>query len=332
MSSYGLALRGLRARRDVRLALGILGTLVAMALLADCLASDLPIAARFGGELHVLPNVFRPAALAPYDLERLAAEAGPDDFILPPLVPFGPNQQDKGRPALEPPSARHWLGTDEARRDVLARLVHGARTALGVGLVAVGLYVLLGTLLGLLAGYLGGWVDVVISRLTEAVLAVPVFFLILAVVAVVEGAGLTTVMLSMALVLWTRTARLVRAEALRLKQREFVQAARLLGFSSWRIMWVHVLPNALGPVLVTAAFGLAGAVSIEASLSFLGFGAPESTASWGGLLHGALGNWRAWWLVVIPGLFIFATVLAYNLLGEALRDLLDPRTSREPGA
>jgi peptide/nickel transport system permease protein len=131
----------------------------------------------------------------------------------------------------------------------------------------------------------------------------------------------------MALVLWTRVARLVRAETLRVRQREYVLAAQGLGLSAWRIMLVHILPNTLAPVLVTTAFGLAGAVSIEASLSFLGFGAPESTASWGGLLHGALGNYRAWWLVVTPGAAILILVLAYNLLGEALRDVLDPRHS-----
>jgi peptide/nickel transport system permease protein len=191
--------------------------------------------------------------------------------------------------------------------------------------VAVAFYVTVGTLLGLIAAYAGGWVDAVLSRLTEVVLSVPIFFVILAVMGMVERAGLGALVLVVAGFYWTRVARLVRTEALRIRELEYVQAAVALGFSAPRIMLRHILPNALGPVLVSATFGVAGMILIEASLSFLGFGAPDTTASWGALLRGAMGNFHAWWLVLFPGACIFVTVTAYNLAGEALRDALDPR-------
>jgi len=251
-----------------------------------------------------------------------------DGWMVPPPVGWAQNQQDKGARPLAPPSARHWLGTDSARRDVLARLVHGSRVSILVGVVSVSIYVILGSLLGLLAAYFGGWVDVVISRLTEAVLTIPVFFLVLAVMGVVQEAGVVTMMVVIGLVYWTRVARLVRAEALRVRAQEYIDAAIALGFSTPRILLRHILPNTTGPILVTATFGVAGAILIEAALSFLGFGTPDTVASWGGLLRGAMGNFHAWWLVLFPGFTIFAVVTAYNLAGEALRDLLDPRLNR----
>jgi peptide/nickel transport system permease protein len=142
---------------------------------------------------------------------------------------------------------------------------------------------------------------------------------------VVEGAGIGTMMVVIGLVYWTRVARLVRAEALRVRQLAFIEAAVALGYSGHRIILRHILPNTMGPILVTATFGFAAAILVEASLSFLGFGTPDTTASWGGLLRGAMGNFRAWWLVIFPGAAVFLTVTAYNLTGEALRDALDPR-------
>ncbi len=315
-------------RTDVRASTTLIALFLASALFADCIASDKPIIARWRGELYVLPALS--GALASHDLASLESVRKPGDWMLSPLVPWGPNQQDKGRPALEAPSGRHLLGTDAARRDVLARLVHGSRVALAVGVIAVSIYISVGTLLGLLAAYFGGWVDALISRLTEMVLTVPVFFLILAVLGVIEGAGIFTLMVVMGLVLWTRVARLVRAEAMQVVQKDFILAARALGYSTPRILLRHVLPNVSGPILVSASFGMASAVGIEAALTFLGFGTPEATASWGSLLHGAMSNLHAWWLVLTGGVAIFALVLAYNLLGEALRDVLDPRNAEPP--
>lgn len=303
----------------------MLVTLVGLALAADLVASEMPLLVRYRGHHYVLPNIFDPAALRTHTMGTLLASMEEDDWLIATPIPWGPNQQDKGHPALAAPSGSHWLGTDIARRDVLARLVHGSRVTLLVGVVSVSIYVLIGTFLGLLAGYLGGWVDALVSRVTEAVLSLPVFFLVLAVMGVMERAGIGTLMVVIGLVYWTRIARLVRAEALRLRSMEFVVAAKALGYSPLRIMAHHILPNAIGPVLVAATFGMAGAVLVEAALSFLGFGTPDTMASWGGLLYGVMGNFHAWWLVVFPGAAIFATVMAYNIAGEVVRDVLDPR-------
>ncbi len=308
-----------------RIGLLLIAALVAVAWGADFIASDKPLVLHLDGDIYLLPNLRDPLALRAHTSQTLAHSMGADDWMIPALVPWGPNQQDKGQQPLAPPSIDHWLGTDTARRDVLARLVHGARVSFLVGLVAVALYVVIGTLLGLVAAFYGGWIDAVISRVTEVFLSIPVFFLILAVMGLVERAGIFAMTLVIGLVYWTRIARLVRAEALRVCALEYVQAATALGFSSGRVMLRHVLPNTMGPILVAATFGIAGTILIEAALSFLGFGTPDTMASWGGLLRGAMGNFHAWWLVLFPGATIFVTVTAYNLAGEALRDALDPR-------
>ena len=321
--------RSIVRRPSGRWGLSLLGVLVFVALSADFLASDKPLCASLGGRLYLLSNLRSPAALQADTNQSLLERMDETDWLVPPLIAWGPNEHDKGETPLAPPSTRHFLGTDSARRDVLARLIHGSRISLLVGLLSVAIYVTLGTLLGLCAGYFGGFVDAVISRATEAVIALPTLFLVLAVMGVVEQAGVGALVLVIGLVYWTRVARLVRAETLRLKAMEFITAAEALGFSTRRIMFRHVLPNALGPVLVTATFGMASAILMEASLSFLGFGTPDSTASWGGLLHGAMGHFQAWWLVIFPGAATFLTVMGYNLLGEALRDVLDPRLRHE---
>jgi peptide/nickel transport system permease protein len=311
-------------RAGVRAASSVLVALSGVALGADFLASDKPLVASVGGELLVLPAFTDPPRLRPHGIASLRGAMAEDDWLVPPLIPWGPNEQDKGRATLEAPSGRHWLGTDGSRRDVLARLIHGTRVALGFGIATVGLYVIVGTLLGLLAGYVGGFTDALISRVVEALLALPVFFVVLAVLGVVEGAGLGTTLLVMALVSWTKVARLVRAETLRVKQLDFVSAAVASGSSAARVMLRHILPHTITPVLISASFGLAGVVLTEASLTFLGFGASEHVPTWGGLLHGAVGRIHAWWLVLAPGGALFALVLSYNVLGEALRDVLDP--------
>ncbi len=317
--------RRLSRRGGARLGAGIVALVLLVAAAADFLASDRPLAARFQGELYWLPALSDPPALRPLTFADLEAQLGPDDWLVRPLIAWGPNAQDKTSQPLAAPSPRHWLGTDGSRRDVLARLIHGTRVSLLVGVVAVAIYLVIGTLLGLVAGYVGGLVDSVISRTAEAVMTIPVFFLILAVMGVMEQAGIGTMMVVIGLVYWTHIARLVRAETLRVRAFPFVEAAVALGYSTPRILLRHILPNVSGPILVAATFGVASTILVEASLSFLGFGTPDATASWGGLLRGAMGNFHAWWLAAFPGTAIFVTVMAYNLLGEALRDALDPR-------
>lgn len=239
-----------------------------------------------------------------------------------PLQRWGYRRTDAAR-GVEPPSAAHWLGTDREGRDVLARLVYGTRTSLSVGVVAVGLTVGIGVLLGALAGYLGGRVDLLVSRAIEVMICLPTFFLVLALVAMVEQRSVFHVMAILGITGWTGVARLVRAELLRQRGLEYVQAAVALGLPTRRILFGHVLPNAMGPVLVSATFGVAGAILTESSLAFLGLG-DTTLPSWGALLDAGRVEGKPW-LVLAPGAAIFLVVCVFNLAGEALRDALDPR-------
>lgn len=223
------------------------------------------------------------------------------------------------------PSMHHLLGTDHLGRDVLARMLFGARISLTVGFVAVGIAVTIGILIGAVAGHFGGWVDNVLMRLVDIVICFPRFFLILTVVALVKP-SLWNIIIVLGLTGWTGTARLIRGEILSLRERDFVQAARALGADASRIIMRHLVPNALTPVLVSATLGVAGAILTEAGLSFLGFGVQPPQATWGNILtEGRLYIFDAWWLTVFPGLAILVTVLAFNLVGEGLRDAWDPR-------
>lgn len=240
------------------------------------------------------------------------------------LAPYSPTAYDLDSILMAPCKA-HLLGTDAQGRDILARLIYGARISLSVGFVAVAIYVAIGILLGMLAGYYGGWIDIVISRTIEIMLCFPTFFLILAILAFV-GPSIYNIMIVIGLTGWTGVARLVRGEFLRLRSQDFVAASVASGASDFRIMFRHILPNALAPVLVSATFGVAAAILIESSLSFLGFGVPPYVASWGGVLSEAREFMDiAWWLALAPGLAIFVTITAYNLVGEGLRDAIDPR-------
>ena len=231
---------------------------------------------------------------------------------------------------LEPPSALHWLGTDSLGRDLAARVLHGARVSLGVGLLAAAFGLVVGLPLGALAGYRGGWPDAVVSRMIEALLCFPTLLLVLALLAQSPSwlRGLPDV-LRIAGVLgitgWIPSARYLRGEFLRLTRSEMVQAARASGAGHLRLALRHILPSALGPVLVTAAFSVGAAIMLEAALSFLGLGVRPPVPSWGGLLADAREHVaRAWWLALFPGLAIASSVLACNLVGEGLRDYLDP--------
>lgn len=226
---------------------------------------------------------------------------------------------------LRPPSPDHPLGTDDLGRDVLARVVHGARVSLKVGFVAVGIATALGMLVGLFAGYYGGWVDAILMRFVDMMLCFPTFFLILSVIAFLEP-SIWNIMAVIGLTGWMGVARLVRAETLSIKERDFVAAARAQGAGDARILFRHILPNTLAPILVAATLGVAGAILTESALSFLGIGVQPPTPSWGNILTAGKDNIEyAWWLSLFPGLAILVTVLGYNLLGEGIRDAADPR-------
>lgn len=245
-------------------------------------------------------------------------------LLAPFIAPYDPAQIHVDR-VLVPPCKEHPLGTDQLGRDVLSRIIWGGRISLLVGFVAVGIATAIGVILGAVAGYYGGWVDGLIMRLVDVMLCFPAFFLILAVVALLEP-SIWNIMVVIGLTSWMGVARLVRAEFLSLKEREFVLAARSLGASPARIIFVHILPNAMGPVFVSAILGIGSAILTESALSFLGIGVQPPTPSWGNMLTAGKDHLEiAYWLSLFPGLAILLTVLGYNLLGEGIRDALDPR-------
>jgi len=240
------------------------------------------------------------------------------------IAPYDPGKTDVSL-KLNPPSTQNFLGTDQLGRDVFSRMLHGSKVSLSVGFVAVAISILIGILVGALAGYYSGWVDSVMMRFVDIMLCFPSFFLILTVVALL-GPSLFKVMVVIGITSWMGTSRFVRAEFLSLRERDFVQAAKALGVKDRRIIFRHILPNALAPVFVTATLDVATAILVEAGLSFLGFGVQPPAPSWGNILtEGRTYIFDAWWLTVFPGLAILITVLSFNLLGEGLRDALDPR-------
>lgn len=241
------------------------------------------------------------------------------------IAPYDPNDINV-KAILLGPSATHWMGTDGLGRDVLSRMLHGGRISLLVGLVAVGISTAIGIVLGAIAGYYRGWVDTFIMRLVDVMLSIPSFFLILAVIAFLTP-SIINIMIVIGLTSWMSVTRLVRAEFLSLSNREFVLASRTLGAKDARLIFTHLLPNSLTPIIVSAVLGVAGAVLMESGLSFLGLGVQAPQASWGNILtDGREYIQFAWWLSLFPGLAILITVLGYNLLGEGLRDALDPRS------
>ena len=241
------------------------------------------------------------------------------------LAPYGPNEQDILKRLQPPGIPGHVLGTDEVGRDILSRLIHGARISLLIGVIAVGVSCPLGVLVGLVAGYAGRRTDDVLMHVTDIQLAIPTILLAIAVVAVL-GPGLPNVIITLSVTGWTLYARLVRGQTMTVKTRDFVQAARANGAGDARIVLRHVLPNVFSPVIVVAVFAVANMIVLEATLSFLGLGVEPSVVTWGRMLNGGrLYLNTAWWLTAFPGFAIFVTVLAVNLLGDHLRDWLDPR-------
>jgi peptide/nickel transport system permease protein len=294
--------------------------MAAIAFLAPLLANRKPLAQRtasgwsfpaFADYLADDPDIDRPGE--------------PAAFALRAPIPFSPNTIAL-RDRLEPPGNGHHLGTDDLGRDVLARMIHGARVSLTVGLIATFIALVIGSFFGALAGFYGGFVDWIVSRLIEVVLCFPFLFLVLGIVALFKP-SIYTIMIALGLTSWTSEARYVRGEFLRIREAEFAQAARASGARDARIIFRHLLPNALAPVIVSASFGVAVAILTESALSFLGLGVPLPTASWGSMLSKAHEHVEyAWWLILFPGVAIFTTVAAFNIVGERMREALDPRS------
>lgn len=229
---------------------------------------------------------------------------------------------------LSPPGPGHWMGTDELGRDVYSRTLYASRVSLNVGFVAVGISILIGMFVGALSGYYGGKIDDFLMRFTDMMLSIPTFFLILATIAFL-GPSLFNIMIIIGISSWMGVARLVRGQFLSTKEMDYITAIRALGADDGRIIFIHLLPNTLSPVYVSAILGVAGAILVESSLSFLGLGIQPPTPSWGNILMAGKDNIEiAWWLSFFPGMAILITVLGYNLLGEGLRNMLDPRLKK----
>jgi peptide/nickel transport system permease protein len=299
-----------------------------VALFADFVASNRPIVLWRGSRIYLFANLIDYRELRGFDARHLE----PGDWALWPPCRHGPYEipdlASLSGPLPQPPSAEHPLGTDGAGRDTLARLAHGARVSLGVGLAAALVQVAIGVALGVLAGYLGGWTDLAVTRAAEVLLSFPLLLLLLAVQGVLERTTLFSTMAVIGLTRWADTCRLVRAEALRVRQLPYIEASRALGSSQLRTLVQHVLPSCLSPALVAITFGVGATVLLESALSFLGFGAPEPTASWGLLMAGGFQDIldpAARPLVLAPGFALFLTVIAFNLIGDGLREALDPR-------
>ncbi|MFN0052639.1 MAG: ABC transporter permease [Planctomycetales bacterium] len=318
--------------------------LALVALLAPAIAGTKPIVCRYKGELYFPalgyfstvwenPIFSRDKFRGRYP--RNLAEKDPQSWAVWPLLYQDPYRRvregewegqpenpsgDQGRP-----NRYNLLGTNQEGVDVFAQMVHGTTIALLVGFVSMGTASAIGIVFGAIAGYLGGWADILLSRIIEVVMCIPTLVLILALIAVVEKPTIWHIMAIIGLTGWTSIARLTRAEFLKLRESDFVMAARALGVGWLRIIFRHILPNALAPVLVPITFGIASAILTESGLSFLGFGAPPPNPSWGTLLNSGRQNMNLWWLIVFPGLAIFMAVLSYNLIGEGIQEATDPK-------
>jgi len=335
-----------RRRKLSMLAVSVVVLLGVVAVLSPVIVGTKPIVCRYQGKLYFpclgyySPRFEAAFAGAPFfkRYPRILKESDPHSWAIWPLVYNDParavtGDEKPGRPANPqngPPSRTNFFGTDSRGFDVFAQMVHGARTALLVGFVSMGIAALIGLTLGGIAGYFGGWTDVLVSRLIEVVMCVPTLILILAMIAVIENPNIWHMMAVIGATGWTGIARLVRAEFLKLKSMDYVAAAQVLGASSPRIIFRYLLPNSLAPVLVPITFGIAGAILIETALSYIGFGVRPPNPSWGQLLRSGQSDYRSWWLILFPGLGIFLTVLSYNLIGEGLQEATDPRL-REGG-
>jgi len=337
--SFGLGVKVIPAKRQIVLGLicvGLVGAAVSPALNGTIFVSAIfaivgltyksrpSIVPIFGLLGLLLGSVFHPISqeYIVYTAEQSALEeAGEPVEAVFPLVPY--SFRGTGFNPLEGPTREHLFGIDQSTRDVGVRVLFGTRISLTIGFIAVAIYVTIGIIIGASAGFYGGKVDLAVQRIIEVVMCIPSFFLILTVIALVGKPSIFMIMATIGLVRWTGVARLIRGEFLRLRNQDFVTAAQALGFPTSRIIFQHVLPNALGPVLVSAAFGVASAILLESSLAFLGLG-DLSAPSWGQTLQEGYSS-GAWHLILIPGFTIFFTVLLLNLVGEGVRDAMDPK-------
>jgi peptide/nickel transport system permease protein len=341
---WGEAWRQFRKRRLAMLAVWYVGFLTVVAFCAPLIAGTKPIICKYKGSIYFpamgyyWPSWENPV-FAKDKFRRVypknLKEKDPDSWAIWPLVyqdPYRRVRDDEwpGRPGNPTgddgrPSQVNWFGTTQQGLDVFAVMVHGTMIALLVGIVSEGIAASIGITFGALAGYFGGWVDTLLGRVLEVVMCVPSLILILALIAIIDKATIWHIMIVIGVTGWTGIARLTRAEFLRLRETEFVAAARALGAGPVRIIFRYILPNALAPILVPISFGIASAILIESGLSFLGFGPPPPNPSWGTLLNAGRQNLQLWWLTWFPGLGVFFAVLAYNLIGEGLQEATDPR-------
>lgn len=247
----------------------------------------------------------------------------------PLITPYKPQTQDLMN-QLAPPGGEHFLGTDDLGRDTLSRLLHGSRVSLTVSFTAVAGMILIGTVIGAIAGYFGGIVDAILMRFVDLIIAFPQIFLLITLIVVLEP-SLNTLILVFALFSWTGTARLVRGEFLSLRSREYVLAAKTMGIRTWKIIFTHILPNAIGPIIVSATLHVGYVILAESTLSYLGLGVQPPTPSWGNMLQNAQDYnimLNAWWYPLFPGVMILLTILSFNFVGDGLRDALDPKIKR----
>jgi peptide/nickel transport system permease protein len=331
-SYWSLVKRQYKKNKLAVIALYIVIFLIFIAIFADFLSNSKPIYVKYKGESY-LP-VFKdylvslgiskwdPPELNNINWKNLENQNLLESVVWAP-VPYGPSEIDLSN-SLVKPGGDHYLGTDPIGRDLLAGLIHGSRISLSVGFVAAGIAILVGIFLGSLAGFYGGKVDIIIMRFIEIMTNFPLLFLIIIIVAI-YGSSIWYIMAAIGFTTWTGEAKLIRGEVLKVRNMEYITAANSVGLPNMRIIFRHVLPNAIAPVLVSGAFAIAGAIILEAALSFLGFGVKATTVTWGSLINLAREASNAWWLAIFPGLAIFITVVAYNLIGEGLRDALDPR-------
>ncbi len=330
-----------RMKKNRRCMAGLIFVLamIGIATFSPLLASNQPIICKHEGKWYfpAIVEIFQSRGVGPHWIKKsqpfnlpqfnAKRQLDPEEFAIWPMIPYSEFEQTTEY--YLPPSSQHWLGTDELGRDIAARMIHGTSVAVKVGFISMGIAALIGIVVGGLAGYWGGWVDIVISRLIEIVICFPVFFLILAIMVWLEP-SIINVMVVIGLTGWTSIARYTRGEFIRLKTQDFVIAAEVVGAKHGRIMFRHILPNAMAPVLVSITFGIAGAILVESGLSWLGFGVQAPAPSWGNILRTAYDSLRvAPHMVYPPCIAIFLAVLAYNLVGDGLRDAIDPKLRKQ---
>jgi len=279
--------------------------------------------------LLLIPFILTPEKLDKTDWREIDAHLKDGEFAIFAIVPFGPFE-NVAKP-YEKPSKAHILGTDKIGRDLFSRMVYGARVSLAVGIIATAISIIFGTFVGVSMGYLGGRVDFFAMRIVEIIICFPTFLLLLILMTIMHDSHFTQSILLVIAVIgltsWTGLSRIVRGETLRLKSMPYIQCCKALALPTWRIMFFHIIPNVIGPIMISFSFGVAGAIIAESSLSFLGFGVQPPTASWGGLLRQALEDpFTYWHLTLWPGIALFIAVASFNFAGEGVRKVLDPKS------